>query len=262
MRLAANLTLLYGHLPLEQQFSAAAGDGFRQVEILAPYDQPAQWVANQLHQHGLELVLLNTPVSLPDFPRGLAAQPDHQAAFQEAIHQAAEVCEATQCRAIHVMAGDLSSTHTRAEQHAALYENLTWAAQQFPQLTLHLEALNTTDVPQYLYGHASQVCQHLEAIQQPNVGMQFDFYHVAKEGQNIAQEITRCKSWIRHVQVAGAPNRHEPELEAYGVLEGFQQLAKVGYQGSIGLEYRPENPAASADLSWLQPLVDQGLVRF
>src|SRR5699024_10725857 len=156
MRLAANLTLLYGHLPLEEQFAVAARDGFRLVEILAPYNQPAHWFAEQLSRHNLHLVLLNTPALLPDFPRGLAGQPGQQAAFQEALKQAVDVCRATQCPAVHVMAGDLSPTHALEEQQRTLYENMTWAAQYAPELTLHLEALNTSDVAHYLYSQASQ----------------------------------------------------------------------------------------------------------
>src|SRR5699024_7215624 len=135
MRLAANLTLLYGHLPLKEQFAAAARDGFRLVEILAPYNLPAHWFAKQLSQHNLQMVLLNTPALLPDFPRGLAGQPGQQAAFQELFKQAVDVCRATQCPAIHVMAGDLSSTDTLDQQLHTLYGNMSWAAQYAPELT-------------------------------------------------------------------------------------------------------------------------------
>src|SRR5699024_2254963 len=104
MQLAANLTLLYADLPVTERFAAASNDGFGHVEILAPYDESPQWYARQLDLHGLELVLINTPVVSPDYPWGTAAQPAARALFRKAIEQAAAVCRATGCPAIHVMA--------------------------------------------------------------------------------------------------------------------------------------------------------------
>src|SRR5690606_39406554 len=71
---AANLTLLYGQLPLEARFEAAARDGFRAVEILYPYDRSPAWYAARLREFELELALINTPVDADAAPVGRAAQ--------------------------------------------------------------------------------------------------------------------------------------------------------------------------------------------
>src|SRR5690554_1279461 len=102
MRLAANLSLLYSYLPVAERFAAAEVDGFRYVEILAPYDESPEWYAQQLRHHGLELVLINTPVVSSEYPVGVAAQPGSQKLFQDAMAQAASVCQATGCTAVHV----------------------------------------------------------------------------------------------------------------------------------------------------------------
>lgn len=261
MRLAANLSLLYGGLTPAEQIAAAARDGFRYVEILAPYDHEPDWYARQLQAHGLQLVLINTPVVSSDWPVGLAAQTGVEGLFQEALTKAAEVCRATSCKAIHVLAGKTVAQQERRLQQQALHAHLTWAAQAFPDLTLHLEALNRFDVPDYFYAWPEQVARELSLLDQANVGMQFDFYHVVKEGLALVEQLEQNFPRIRHVQVAGAPDRHEPDLRHDDFLAGFRRLHELGYDGYIGLEYRPRRDVVQG-LSWLQPLLDKGLLRY
>lgn len=260
MRLAANISLLYSDLPVAERFAAAARDGFRYVEILAPYDESAKWYAQQLNQHNLQLVLINTPAAPPAYPVGMAAQPQAREQFQAAMERAAEVCTATGCKAVHVMAGHAGASDARRAQSDVLKENLDWATKRYPDFVLHLEALNKTDMPDYFYSVPSQVAKELANVDSPNVGMQFDFYHVAKEGLAIEAELTRYFPVVRHVQVAGAPDRHEPVLARDNLLAGFKLLHALGYTGYVGLEYRPAQTARQG-LSWVQPLLDQELVR-
>jgi|SRR5690554_5294575 len=259
MRFAANLSLLYSELPVAERFEAAAADGFRYVEILAPYDESPEWYAQQLKQCDLELVLINTPVVSPDYPVGVAAQPDARSLFQDAMAKAASVCRATGCTAIHVMAGKTDPRYSREAQSAALHDNLRWASQQYPELVLQLEALNTTDVPDYFYSVPEQVAHELSAMGVAQAGMQFDFYHVVKEGLSPAEQVDRYFPFIRHVQIAGAPDRHEPNVSQDGLMEGIQRLASGGYTGYLGLEYRPTETARQG-LSWTDPVCAQKLV--
>ncbi|HLR78211.1 MAG TPA: TIM barrel protein [Burkholderiaceae bacterium] len=259
MQLAANLSLLYADLPVAERFAAASQDGFRQVEILSPYDQPPDWYAQQLARHGLELVLINTPVVSPDHIMGLAAQPAAQALFRQAMQQAADVCLATGCQSVHVMAGLRDARYARDEQSRVLHENLRWAADTWPGLVLHLEALNRSDVADYFYSIPAQVAQELAAIAHPRVGMQFDFYHVVKEGLSPSTELERHFPLVRHVQIAGAPDRHEPDLGQDGLLDAVLRLDALGYTGTLGLEYRPATTARDG-LDWLRPLLDENVI--
>lgn len=259
MRLAANLTLLYESLPVSERFAAAAEDGFRYVEILQPYDHPPEWYARQLQCHGLELVLINTPVLSSEYPVGMAAQPSARHLFGEAMQRAVAVCRATGCRAIHVMAGKTDTHHSRSAQLATLCENLRWANDTWPDLALHLEALNRVDVPDYFYSLPEQVAQALIAIGREQVGMQFDFYHVVKEDLQPAEQVRCYGSLIRHVQIAGASARAEPDLNRDGLLAGIQSLKTQGYDGYLGLEYRPAKRVGDG-LSWAVPILDKNLI--
>ena len=253
MKAAANLTLLYGHLPLEARFAAARADGFSAVEILFPYDRPADWYAAQLRDHGLRLVLVNTPIDDAQAKTGRAALPGQGAAFRADFSRTAEVCAATGCGAVHVMAGCLPSEDAAAGR-STLISNIEWAAAQYPELVLQLEALNSGDVPGYFYHQPSAVLSILEDAGLPSAGMQFDFYHVLRQGLQLEAEMEAALPHIRHVQVAGCPTRHEPDLNRdAGYRAGFERLHAVGYQGYVGFEYRPADDVTSG-LRWAATL--------
>ena len=62
---------------------------------------------------------------------------------------------------------------------------------------------------------------------------------------------------IGHFQIAGVPERHEPDVGEINYSYLFQLLDKLGWDGWIGCEYRPARgnaPHGTSDgLGWLQP---------
>lgn len=248
---AANLTLLYGQLPLEERFKAARLHGFSAAEILFPYDRSPQWYAERLRESGLQLVLVNTPVDPEQAPWGRAALAGQQAQFREDFARVAAVCEATGCPAVHVMAGCTDGQDPQAR--ATLLENLAWASAAYPELRLQLEGLNHSDVPGYFYARPDAVIEVLQALGAGNVGLQFDFYHTVREALDLCAELQRAMPWVRHVQVAGSPARNEPDLTRDNLQASFEQLHAAGYDGFVGYEYRPAADVA-AGLVWSQPI--------
>lgn len=294
MKLAANLSLLYEHLPWPDRFAAAANDGFRFVEILFPYEHPPDWYARQLQAHGLTLVLVNTPVTTT-FPLGLAAQPGAQHEFRRQFARVLAICEATGCPAVHVMAGPRVDSLVPSQQQAVLLDNLTWITDLPQAPRAQLEALNAIDVPGYFYhtplealgvlqahlsrcsppsppaqwlahaphgGNPDRPCDsagdtaaHLPAWSpvRSGVGLQFDFYHTVKQGLSLPQQLVSALPLVQHVQVAGSPQRQEPEL-ARELIEGFRLLHEFGYRGFVGCEYRPRDPDTTRP-DWATPLI-------
>jgi len=54
---------------------------------------------------------------------------------------------------------------------------------------------------------------------------------------------------IGHVQIASVPGRNEPDGEELNYPYLFQELELLGYQGFVGLEYRPRG-ATLDGLGW------------
>jgi len=257
MKLAANLTLLYGHLPVAERFAVARADGFDAVEIQFPYDHPPEWYAQQLAQHALKLVLINTPLGAAAQAKGYAAQPDSVAAFQTGFEQAQAVCAACGCGAIHVMVGMRRGEFEYAAQRATLQDNLTWAQSRSPDVVLLLEALNRADSPGYFYHVPGAALEIVRALNTPRVRLQFDLYHAMREGLDLRAELAAALPWTHHVQVAGVPGRHEPDLSEPSLQQAFADLAAAGYAGYVGCEYRPRG-LPSDGLGWRTFLIQQG----
>jgi 2-dehydrotetronate isomerase len=56
---------------------------------------------------------------------------------------------------------------------------------------------------------------------------------------------------VGHFQIAGVPDRHEPDLGEMNHEYLFALLDELGWSGHIGCEYRPR-AGTSAGLGWLQ----------
>lgn len=258
MKLAANLSWLYAGEPLEQRFAAAARNGFRAVEILQPYDRSAEWYAETLERHGLAAVLINTPVVEGRGHWGLAAVPGAQQAFHAGFLRAVDIATAIACPRIHVMAGDVSGLDA-SECRETLLRNLETALAMAEErrIGLSLEPLNCIDAPGYFYAQPEQALSIVRHFDSPWLTLQFDFYHCVREALDAPAEVLRSAPWIGHVQIAGAPERHEPDLGRDRLLEALGVLANARYAGWIGCEYRPRTEPAQG-LCWCEPLRANG----
>jgi len=261
VRLAANLDWMYRPMREELRFAAAQRDGWHAVEALQPYAQPPEWYARQLRAHALSLVLINTPVEAGAGRLGVAALPGAEALFKVGFDRARAVAQATGCRRIHVMAGAVDGIDPAAWR-ATLLRNLDHALEHArrDQITLTLEALNRTDMPGYAYHLPSQVIEILAAVACAQLRLQFDGYHVVKEGLDPVREVHAAASWIGHVQIAGAPDRHEPNLRQGSLLQALLALPNLGYDSWLGCEYAPAAGVVEG-LSWSAPLRERGILQ-
>jgi len=250
LQLAANLSLLFNtHVPWPQRCARAATAGFRQVEILFPYDQPVARYRQWLDAAGLQTVLINTPVANH---MGLAAVDGAQARFQRDLNQATTYAHALGATYIHVIAGRAQGQATTSL--STLLRNLEYALRRVEGsgLILTLEALNRYDVPGYFYHHPEQVLAVLKALPSPQLRQQFDFYHTQREALDLVTVLQRCRPGIAHVQIARAPARNEPVI-THAVRAALHVLVASGYKGVLGCEYKPARTFESG-LGWLRAL--------
>jgi hydroxypyruvate isomerase len=70
---------------------------------------------------------------------------------------------------------------------------------------------------------------------------------------DLARRLERHHDVIRHVQIAGVPDRHEPDVGEVAYSYLFELLDKLGYAGWVGCEYRPKS-TTTAGLGWLLPV--------
>jgi len=260
-RFAANLSMLYTELDFLDRFAAAARDGFQAVEFLFPYAFAPEELAARLHENQLQQVLFNAPPGDWDAgERGLACLPGREDEFRDGMEQALVYARALACSRIHVMAGVLPSNQRVEDCHFTYLENLRYAAAAAAGqgVQIMIEPINERDMPGYFLNRQAQAHALLDEIGSPHVMVQMDLYHLQVSEGDLASKIRRYMPCgrIGHIQVAGVPERHEPDVGELNYRYLFQLLDQLGYPGWIGCEYRPDRGqrphATSEGLGWLQ----------
>lgn len=264
-RFAANLSMLYPEHAFLDRFAAAARDGFRAVEFLFPYDHEPAELAARLRDHGLQQVLFNMPPG--DWAageRGLACLPGREAEFREGVQRALRYAEALACPRLHVMAGLVPEGRDRADLRATYVASLRWAAAEAAKqgVQVLVEPINTRDIPRFFLNRQDHAHELLGEIGAANAQVQMDLYHCQIVEGDVAMKIRQYlpTGRVGHFQLAGVPQRHEPDLGEmnypylFGVID--EVAASCGWDGWIGCEYRPargsEPGGTSAGLGWLR----------
>ena len=251
-RFSANLMFLFQEYDFLDRIDAAARVGFTGVEHQFPYDTPVQEIINRLDSTNLEMVLINAPAG--DYQageRGLAALPDRKQSFRDSLEDALEYAVGLGCPRIHVMAGIIDEESDKESAMAVYEENLSFAADLFAtqDIRLLIEALNPRDVPGYLLGHSHQARAVMASINHPNIYLQYDLYHAAMNGENLIEGVSLNLEVIDHMQVAGTPGRHEPNVGDVDFSLVFEAIDMMGYTDWIGCEYAPQTTTESG-LGW------------
>jgi len=251
-KFAANLSFLFQEVGFLDRFAAAAAAGFKAVEYLSPYEQPPEFIAAQLTRHGLVQAMFNMPPG--DWAageRGIAGLIGREAEFRDGVETALAYAKATSCRLLHAMAGVLPAGHDRAEAERVYVANLRYAVERLAGegVTVIIEPINTRDIPGYLLNTTTQAMSVIERVGYSNLKLQLDLYHVQIMEGDLAHRIRGLAGHYPHVQIAGNPGRHEPDVGEINYPYLFDLLDELGYSGWIGCEYRPRAETA-AGLGW------------
>jgi hydroxypyruvate isomerase len=259
-KFAANLSFIFQEVGFLDRFAAAAACGFRAVEYLSPYEHPPGVIAEQLGRHRLQQALFNMPPG--DWAageRGVAALPGREQEFRDGVEQALVYAKATKCPLVHAMAGLWPAGRDRAEAERVYVANLRHAAERLAAegVTVVIEPINTRDIPGYFLNTTAQAMAIIERVGHPNLKLQLDLYHVQIMEGDLACRIRALAGYYPHVQIAGNPGRHEPDIGEINYPFLFELFDELGYSGWIGCEYRPQGETR-AGLGWAKRYGIQG----
>ena len=274
-KFAANLSMMYPELPFLDRFEAAAQDGFEAVEYLFPYAfSPAELTA-RLKANGLQQVLFNAPPGGTDATsiayawdtsgdRGTACIPGREAEFQAGVMLALSFAEALNCPRIHLMAGLIPPSLQREDVQPTYVANLRWAAAQAAKrgCDVLIEPINTRDIPRFFLNRQDHAHEVIAETGAANAKVQMDLYHCQIVEGDVAMKIRKYLPLgaVGHFQIAGVPERHEPDVGEldytylFGVID--EVSAQCAWDGWVGCEYRPKKGGqpggTSAGLGWLR----------
>jgi hydroxypyruvate isomerase len=185
----------------------------------------------------------------------MAALPGREAEFRASVERALDYARALGTPALHAMAGVVPAGADRERCRAIYVENLRVAARMLARegRRLLIEPLNPRDMPGYFLRTQAEAHAIRAEVGESNLQVQMDIYHAQIVEGDLATTIRAHAAGIGHVQIAGVPDRHEPDEGEINYRYILRLLDECGYTGWIGCEYRPRGRTEDG-LGWIRAL--------
>ncbi|MGW6527815.1 TIM barrel protein [Streptomyces venezuelae] len=265
-RFNVNLSILFTELPLLERPAAAAKAGFGAVELWWPWvdaPTPEQSELDALKQAiedaGVQLVGLNFYAGqLPGPDRGALSIPGEESEkFRANLAVAADFAKSLGCTALNALYGNRVEGVDPAVQDERALENLVLAAREADRVgaILLIEALNKPESPLCPIVSAPKAIEIVDKVNAAtglgNAKFLMDLYHLSMNGEDLPSVIEQYAAKTGHVQIADNPGRGAPGTGSLPLEGLLDQLKKTGYEGWVGLEYKPGDAPSAEAFGWL-----------
>ncbi len=255
-KFSANLTMLFNEVDFLDRFARAAGAGFKTVEFLFPYPFAKEVLKEKLRENNLALILHNLPAGdWAKGERGIACLPGREGEFQEGVKKAMDYAGTLGCSQINCLVGLTPAGVAADKVRETLLNNLRFAAEELDRegIRFLIEPLNIYDMPGFHLTGVAQARELMEAVNHPNIWLQYDVYHMQIMEGNLINTIRNNLKIISHIQIADNPGRNEPQTGEINFFKLFRSLDEMGYDRWVGCEYKPAS-TTEAGLHWLSDL--------
>jgi hydroxypyruvate isomerase len=260
-RYAVNCSILFTELPLLERPAAAKAAGFDAVEFWWPFSQivpnahQVDEFVTAIDQAGVHLVALNFAAGDPaNGDRGILSLPGRGPEFSDNVDVVVSIGRRLGTKAFNAPYGNRLDDVEAAEQDELALENLALAARKVGEIDAVVLLEPLSGAPRYPLLRAADVAQVIERVKHftgiENIQLLADLYHLTVNGDDIPAVISGYGEQIRHVQIADAPGRHEPGTGTVDFHKYFRELASIGYEGWISLEYSPST-STDRSFAWL-----------
>ncbi len=231
------------HPAMPDRIRAAKAAGFGCAEFHLWRDKDIAGVAAALDETGVRL----TGICVD--PRRSLVDPAEHGELLDAVRDTIVVAKQLGSPPMIVASG-FKREGVSAEQHfAAAVSALKPAAALAEQagVMLVLEPLNDrVDHPGMYLVSATLGLDIVEAVGSPNLRLLYDLYHSTVMGEDMEAVLSGRLHLVHHVQIADMPGRGEPGTGGIDWAGLIATLHRLGYQGDLGLEYRPTMPSAQS----------------
>lgn len=261
MEYDVNLSILFTELDLLRRPAAAAEAGFDAVEFWWPFaaavppDAEVERFARAVEDAGVRLVGLNFFAGdMPAGERGVLSDPARAAQFADNVDVVVGLGERLGCRKFNALYGNRVDGVATAEQDEVATAGLLRASGALARIggTVLIEPVSGT--PGYPLRTAAEALAVIDRVERAggsgNLRLLFDVYHLVVNGDDPRAVLGSSAGSIGHVQIADAPGRGEPGTGEIDFGAVFAQLAAAGYDGHVGLEYRPSGSSAGS-FGWI-----------
>ena len=264
LRYGVNCSILFTELPLLERPQAARDAGFDGVEFWWPFaeavpgDGEVDAFVRAVRDAGVALVGLNFFAGdMPAGDRGLVSWPARSSELRDNISVTIGIGEQLGCRAFNALYGNRlvdPGAPEPAAQDALAVENLALAGKAAAEIggTVLIEPVSGAE--HYPLRTAADAVAVIDRVREEtgtdNLGLLLDLYHLAVNGDDVDAVIAAHGGDAAHVQIADDPGRHEPGTGSLPLDAQLDALQAAGYDGWVGLEYRPATTTLDG-LDWL-----------
>lgn len=254
MRYSVNVSILFTEVPFLERFARARDAGFTAVELWWPRGEDLDATRAAIEDAGVDVVGLNFDAGdMPAGDRGLISDPARRDAFRANVPVALELAHAVGCTKLNALAGHELPGLEREAQLELARENVRFAADAAADqgADVLIEAVNTIENGPYLLSRTDDAADFVRSVDRHNVRLQYDAYHMQRMEGNLVATIERHLDAIAHVQIADSPGRGQPGTGEINFDFVLARLEELGYDGHVGLEYKPPGGDTEASLAWL-----------
>lgn len=90
----------------------------------------------------------------------------------------------------------------------------------------------------------------VDELADDGLAIQLDWYHALRTEPDVVAATRRHLPSTAHIQLAGVPGRHEPDVGTFDYRPLFALVDELGYRGWVGCEYH-RLTTTEAGLGWL-----------
>jgi hydroxypyruvate isomerase len=256
-----NCSILFTELPLPKRPAAAREAGFDAVEfwwpfaVAVPSDHEVDRYIRSVTDAGVRLAGLNFFAGdMAGGDRGLVSWPARSGEFRDNVEVTIGIGERLGCRAFNALYGNRVADADPAAQDELATENLALAGRAAGRIggTVLVEPVSAA--PRYPLLTAADAVGVIDRVAAEtgvaSLGFLCDLYHLAVNGDDLDQVVATYGDRVGHVQIADAPGRNEPGTGELDLDRYLAKLAAAGYDGWVGLEYKPSGASADS-FAWL-----------
>lgn len=226
-----------------ERIRLAKAAGLDAVEFWRWSSKDIDAIERALDETGLELAaMVAEPMA------ELTREGEHDR-FLHGLEQSRDVALRLGVPVLICQSGPLLPNVERARQRDALTTAMARSADVLAGsgVRLGLEPLNDrVDHPGYYLTSSDEAFAIVDAVNRPEIGLTYDLYHSMVMDEDPQAVAGGHLNRIFHVHLADHPGRNQPGTGRLDLRTHLDWLDRAGYDGWVGLEFRPTGTTADA----------------
>lgn len=255
-RIALNIDWMFRdtEVPAEERYRRTRQAGFAGIEVVAPYDVPAEDIAARLARHRLELVHFYAPYGCPPQEHGLGCVPGRESDFITSVEEGLRIGERFGGPPMGIHMGLIRPGDDREARLDTLRRNLARASRIAADagVPLVIEPVSRVRIPDFALHRFAEGVALLKEIGEPNLKLVYDTFHLQAEGEPVLGTLQNDWDFVGHIQISNTPNREEPGAGELDLEWIMRQARKLGWTNWISCEFRSSTGDMAQALKWAE----------